>query len=356
MGTYPLIVIPSVINKIILGDIPINPPPRLPTKPTIPTEPKKPDLKPIADFPLLVLMKYGSFITGFASFIIFVINLLNLERTGRFTLLPTLLFIFFGWRLSRYITNKKLDVIIDNQYLESNYESDVENYKTFELPQYQKNVQHYRTLYDSYKITKKRWEEELTKREDEKYKASLKTELITILLKGSKTLIKNKKRIIKGTSEELFLYSLNTHFPGKILTGFSIPVAGEDYLYTPDFILFEKELNLYIDIEIDEPYVGRTGEPIHFIESSDQVRDACFIENNWIVVRFTEKQVYGSPTACCHEIARVVNQIKPIYDWADPSITVTVEPQWTLQEAIQMAKDNSRNKYLPFFNWFSPVK
>src|SRR5690606_31586096 len=67
--------------------------------------------------------------------------------------------------------------------------------------------------------------------------------------------------------------------------------------YEPDIVLFDKNLNLYIDIEIDEPYDGYYRYPTHFINPEDEIkqdniRDLFFIESGWIVIRFTEKQVH----------------------------------------------------------------
>jgi len=59
--------------------------------------------------------------------------------------------------------------------------------------------------------------------------------------------------------------------------------------YEPDIVLFDKSLNLYIDIEIDEPYDGYYRYPTHYTNPEDDVkqdniRDLFFTESGWIVI------------------------------------------------------------------------
>ncbi|MBK7184086.1 MAG: hypothetical protein IPH89_14875 [Bacteroidetes bacterium] len=42
--------------------------------------------------------------------------------------------------------------------------------------------------------------------------------------------------------------------------------------YEPDIVLFDKSLNLYIDVEIDEPYDGYYRYPTHYINPEDEVK------------------------------------------------------------------------------------
>ena len=57
------------------------------------------------------------------------------------------------------------------------------------------------------------------------------------------------------------------YFPGKIHTKLTLKIPNFDHPYTPDFAYIDERLNLYIDIEIDEPYVYRTGKPTHYLTS-----------------------------------------------------------------------------------------
>ena len=70
----------------------------------------------------------------------------------------------------------------------------------------------------------------------------------------------------KGASESYFVGVLQHFFrenlDSEVITDKKVPV-GETFYY-PDIILRTPN-GIYIDIEIDEPYNGATGEPIHYI-------------------------------------------------------------------------------------------
>ena len=112
--------------------------------------------------------------------------------------------------------------------------------------------------------------------------------------------------------------------------------------------MFDKELNLYIDIEIDEPYIGNDGTPIHFLKGNDEERDTFFTRKNWLVIRFAESQIVENPLACCELISNVVLNLKKcvIEDFSSQS-KIQVVKSWTYEEAHKLAFVKYRNKYLP---------
>ncbi len=113
--------------------------------------------------------------------------------------------------------------------------------------------------------------------------------------------------------------------------------------YEPDIVLFDKELNLYIDIEIDEPYDGYYRFPTHEIDKDDR-RDLFFTESGWVVIRFTEKQIHQKEQACVAYISDVLNSIRSY------SLEITsdceMEEQWSYSKAIRWEKEHYREKYL----------
>ena len=119
--------------------------------------------------------------------------------------------------------------------------------------------------------------------------------------------------------------------------------------YEPDIVLFDKNLNLYIDIEIDEPYDGYYRYPTHFIDPEDEIkkdniRDLFFTESGWIVVRFTEKQVHFQPYECIEYLKNVLNSI---YNRNFVNHTsCQKENQWEYNKCIQWQKAFYREKYL----------
>lgn len=77
--------------------------------------------------------------------------------------------------------------------------------------------------------------------------------------------------------------------------------------------MFVHTSSLSIDIEIDEPYVGNTKAPHHCIDQGkDDIRNEFFTNGNWVVIRFSEKQVVKYPRSCCKVIASVVARVAAI--------------------------------------------
>lgn len=119
--------------------------------------------------------------------------------------------------------------------------------------------------------------------------------------------------------------------------------------YEPDIVLFDKNLNLYIDIEIDEPYDGYYRYPTHYINPEDEakqdnIRDLFFTESGWILIRFTEKQIHCQPFDCIDYIKNVLNSIynrKFVIGAACQR-----ENQWDYNQCIQWQKAYYREKYL----------
>jgi hypothetical protein len=119
--------------------------------------------------------------------------------------------------------------------------------------------------------------------------------------------------------------------------------------YEPDIVLFDKKLNLYIDIEIDEPYDGYYRYPTHNYSAEtlfkqDNIRDLFFTESGWVVIRFTEKQVHKQSKECIDYIQNVINSIYSKDFNIIPSCEI--EKQWNENESIQWQLNYYREKYL----------
>jgi hypothetical protein len=119
--------------------------------------------------------------------------------------------------------------------------------------------------------------------------------------------------------------------------------------YEPDIVLFDKKLNLYIDVEIDEPYDGFYRYPTHNYRAEDDfkqddIRDLFFTESGWVVIRFTEKQVHKQPKECIDYIQNVIDSI---YNKEfDKTPKCEVEHQWNENQCIQWQLNNYREIYL----------
>jgi hypothetical protein len=159
-------------------------------------------------------------------------------------------------------------------------------------------------------------------------------------------------RATQGRSEASFGQRLNHYFPSKIYKQLKVqnPEYRERFHYTPDFAYIDAFLNLYIDIEIDEPYDFKTNKPTHFVSSATQrARNKHFQQRGWLVIRFSEEQVVRWPDSCCKTVAETIAEVTNaplILKQFDGVVDLKPMPQWTEHEASEMAKNSYREQYL----------
>lgn len=124
--------------------------------------------------------------------------------------------------------------------------------------------------------------------------------------------------------------------------------------YGPDLMLVDEKngLNLFMDIEIDEPYEDSNAiskrEVTHY-QYADNNANNALVNRGWIVVRFAEIQVHQQPESCCLFIAHLVKSLCPSFEI--PEIVLTNTPlaplkQWTKEQAQQWSKQKYREAYL----------
>jgi very-short-patch-repair endonuclease len=152
-----------------------------------------------------------------------------------------------------------------------------------------------------------------------------------------------------GVSEKAFKQALQQIFP-NIVQGLQFQNPQHNIPYAADFALIH-ESGLSIDIEVDEPYVGNTKQPHHCTnQGKDDSRNQFFLNGNWVVVRFSEKQVVLYPFSCGKVIASVIARIAGDYTYLNKLQGVPdlpADPMWTTRQAKKWAKENYRKTYLP---------
>jgi hypothetical protein len=154
----------------------------------------------------------------------------------------------------------------------------------------------------------------------------------------------------KGYKENDFYAQLKAGITDiEIVNDVHLVIPNFNKPYEPDIVLYDKTLNLYIDIEIDEPYDGYYRYPTHFINPEDEtkqdnIRDLFFTESGWVVIRFTERQVHCQSTNCVDYIKNVLNSIYNREFTKD--ILCNAEDQWDYNQCIQWQKLYYREKYL----------
>jgi hypothetical protein len=154
-----------------------------------------------------------------------------------------------------------------------------------------------------------------------------------------------------GVSEPYLHTFLMQYFPGMIHINLALgdPIKIHKRPYEPDFTYIDENLNLYIDIEIDEPYFydSKTNriKPHHI---NDQKRNEFFLAAGWVVVRFSEYQVVTQPQSCCKYIAEVIAQVQQITlenRW-ELIPDLIADPQWDEAKAHQFIRQRTRYHYL----------
>lgn len=160
----------------------------------------------------------------------------------------------------------------------------------------------------------------------------------------------------KGYKEDDFKKYLDKHFRSshQLFDDRFILVKGLTSPFEPDFTLIDEKagLNLFIDIEIDEPYEGLNDiekrKATHY-QLSDANRNNAFKSRGWIVIRFAEIQVHQQPEECCKFVADVIKSISPAFlvnEQLQKANQVKTIPQWTKGQALQWSKEKYREKYL----------
>lgn len=150
---------------------------------------------------------------------------------------------------------------------------------------------------------------------------------------------------IYGYKEMDFMEVLKAEFADcSVSNDFHLKVPGRYIPYEPDIVLYDETLNLYLDIEIDEPYDGYSRLVTHVKEGRDTIRDLFFKESGWIVVRFTERQVHLNSQFCIQTIRNIVDAMRgvnPIH-----SSKLEKENKWDRQQAAVWEKELYRESYL----------
>jgi len=144
---------------------------------------------------------------------------------------------------------------------------------------------------------------------------------------------------ISGHREEFFLNALRA-------TNLNIEISRSVgmYSYVPDFIL--RKGGILIDIEIDEPYVKDTKEPIHYI-GKDTYRNSYFASKGFYIIRFAEEQIVNNCSECISLIKEVLFYAENMpFDEINYKFAGNIVGFWTKEQAINFAQRNYRDNYL----------
>jgi|GEM_PF-5662473 len=151
----------------------------------------------------------------------------------------------------------------------------------------------------------------------------------------------------RGVSEDYFLALLQQYFGDTVQYPDGVfSIFGTTFDYTPDMVYRDPYTGLTIDIEIDEPYAGKSKEPHHCNDNDkDRNRDDFFLELNWVVVRFAEEQVVKYPVACAYYLSKVIYRLSGIR-YEVPAEKLPPIATWGKEESTSMARLLHRETYL----------
>lgn len=160
----------------------------------------------------------------------------------------------------------------------------------------------------------------------------------------------------KGYKEEIFFSYLQSHFTEtlKIYNDRFVLTRNNTNRYEPDFTLIDEKdgINIFMDIEIDEPYEGLNDvnkRKVTHYQFADANRNNEFVNRGWIVVRFAEMQVHQNPEGCCRFIADVIKSINQSFVYPTTLLTANrLVPvrQWSKEQAKEWSVQKYRENYL----------
>lgn len=278
-----------------------------------------------------------SFIIYSCAFLIVPIVAVNSKSTAGI-IISIILSLTIGILRILYVSNEESSKIVRHINDLKLYEEKIKKYKE------------YINQIDNY-LNRAEMLNNLKKENEEGYNHLIYDAKINFLKKAKVPINIDHNNIKKGISEKYFYNYLLNYFGAKILSN-QMVTDNFEVTYFPDFVLYEESYNIYIDIEIDEPYVSETGAPIHFI-GHDDYRDNSFVEMGWFVLRLTEKQIIQTPLGCCKLIENYLNDIIESLKKYSPLITVKFRNEieyddpWDYEQGIKMSNEKYRNSYLP---------
>lgn len=169
----------------------------------------------------------------------------------------------------------------------------------------------------------------------------------------------NGKSSNKGMTEESFCRDfLMNYFKNQVYDSLTVFIGSNPYEPDLAFVDLTSGKNIFIDIEIDEPYDGVTRKPTHYRTqngTSDDYRNQGFTDRGWMVIRFAEEQIFTSPNECVKFIGEVIKSVNPIFSSSCLSFPNDLKriSMWNEAEASKFAEERKREKYLGISEFFA---
>ena len=322
---------PEVIYSWQAREI-VNGKPELPKEPIAPVKPRYPD-EPDTINPFLI-------IALIAAVVICIIAYSSYDKNSGEGVMVFDIVLCWVFCIALFVAAKRKE---KNSMLRKQYELKVQEFKNA-IKEYDEDCEEYVKIKRSYNdvVDEMSSDKYIMKWRQEQVGKWLRNR-IKPEFKGLNGDIVKKGRLDDYFANELMLAGY------EVVKNVKIPVGNT--FYYPDVLV--KMENLYIDIEIDEPYSKDNGEPIHYMDdngdSIDFNRDSYFSELGFEVIRFAEESVALHLKACMEYIDEVVNAIQAgkVVSFYNADIEVK---RWNMEEAKEMSKKSYRDSYLSVLN------
>ena len=176
--------------------------------------------------------------------------------------------------------------------------------------------------------------------------APMKTEypLISFPEQGTITYPFRRHPLVKpGTLELQFAHELTAKLPAGVecIMNACIITTDKQPPYYPDLALVVADKpEVRIDVEIDEPYVAATREPIHYVSCGDMFRDHLLNRHGWTVVRLAAQQIEQETSICVDFLVELVTAMVADMQDIDQHVYTSVPfpvARWSRNEALKMA-------------------
>jgi len=161
--------------------------------------------------------------------------------------------------------------------------------------------------------------------------------------------VDSKAQNIVGISEKYFQKYIEESFKEKYIPGAVLPSKYRGNAIVPDFLLFDRVNNIYLDIEIDEPYVWKENIITHFI-GADFGRDFTVTQANWFILKFTEEQIITNPLKAIKIIEVTFSHIQALKYGMESNFSNSypgfTSKAWTRDDCTRMMVEDYRSTYL----------
>ena len=167
----------------------------------------------------------------------------------------------------------------------------------------------------------------------------------------------------RGFSEQSFCNEIKKcHLEHNFYDNLSLFCGYMTFPYEPDLAYIDIEKGIFLDIEIDEPYIGWERSPIHYKTNEgtiDDIRNKHFTDRGWCVIRFSEKQIQEQPLSCLKEIFNLLHSMDAsivIPNKLSNADELKKDEWWSKGDAENKAKRREREKYLHISKFIMPIK